>query len=170
MMDCSKCEQWMADALGDELSSEDRTMFDGHLETCERCRLEYESLAATVETMRDLPGPQRVSVRQEGNRLVIEDHSSMGRRSSSQDNGTRSAHRRSQSLLRYAAGLLMAFTGGYGSHAYFMLRDAMEKPPVMVQDATPRPNLEGSLAEVRARKPGRSKLATCLIAMSVRSP
>lgn len=167
MMDCTHCEQWLADALGGELSSEDQTMFDGHLEACQRCRLEYESLRAAVETMHDLPGPHRVSVRQEGNRLVIEDHSGMGDRSGSQAYGM---HRRSQSLLRYAAGLLIAFTGGYGAHAYLMARDAMKSVPVIVQGSSSRESLEGSLADAHVRRKGRSKLAKCLIAMSVRSP
>ena len=170
MMDCTHCEQWMADALGGELSLEDQTVFDGHLESCERCRLEYESLLVTVETMRDLPGPHRVSVRQEGNRLVLEDHSGMGDRSTSQEYGMRSTHRRLQALLRYAAVLLIAFTGGYGSHAYLMARDAVKSVPVIVQDSSSRESLEGSLVDVHARKPRRSKLATCLIAMSVQSP
>ena len=48
-MDCQAFEMMMAEALGDELSPEDRPAFEAHLASCDRCRREYESACATVD-------------------------------------------------------------------------------------------------------------------------
>ena len=67
-MNCEDVEMLLADALGDELADADRAAFEAHLAECERCRREYETTRAAVQSMRALPGPQRVTVRREGDR------------------------------------------------------------------------------------------------------
>ncbi len=57
-MKCEDVEMLMADALGDELSSDDRSVFEFHLAECDRCRQEYETALRAVDTMRLLPGPR----------------------------------------------------------------------------------------------------------------
>ncbi len=58
-----------------------------------------------------------------------------------------------QGLLRYAAGLLIAFTAGYGYHAYVMANNAVQSAPIIVEAARSTESLEGTLASTHARKP-----------------
>lgn len=75
------------------------------------------------------------------------------------------------SPLRYAAGLLIAFTAGYAMHAGLTLADAARLgPPVAVAPPQPAPSFEGSVMRAYARNSGRSDLAKCLIAMSPPRP
>ena len=80
MTDCEDFEMLTADALGNELSEADRPAFEAHLAQCEKCRREYETASRTVSMMRALPGPTRVTIRREGDRLVIDDGRSPLRR------------------------------------------------------------------------------------------
>jgi hypothetical protein len=50
------------DALYGELSSEDKPVFEKHLEECAKCRQEYEEMSATMETMsqRVRPEPEAI--------------------------------------------------------------------------------------------------------------
>jgi hypothetical protein len=177
---CEDFEGLMADALGDELAPADRSAFEAHLAQCAQCRQEYESLRQTVGTMRDLPGPTRVSVRREGSRLVIDEKEAAAPRRRVWWVG---------SPLRYAASILIAFTAGYALHAGLVL--TADKGPVQLAvtdgdegttgpgtadrdgagPATPRAvpspsTLERALLNTHARQPSRSGLAKCLIAMA----
>lgn len=159
-MSCADTELLMADAWGGELSEADRPVFEAHLATCARCRREYRSGLAAVATMRTLPGPEPVTVQREGDRLVI--YGGSPRRSAPWGRG----------VLRYAAGLLIAFVAGYGFHGGLPAMDAGrsvdEAQPAIraVGESTSGGSLEGALVRTHARRPSRSGLAKCLIAMS----
>lgn len=183
-MTCEDFEMLMADALGGELSPTDRPLFEAHLAECEDCRLEYESASKTVSTMRELPGPARVDIRREGDRLVIDKVPAGVLRSPWWSSG---------GVLRYAASILIAFTAGYALHAGLLLTG--DTPHIQVADengqygiqesgtidteiqnavaadaskpptASPT-NLQRALVNTHARNPHRSDLAKCLIAMA----
>lgn len=130
-MNCNDFETLMADALGNELSPADRPIFEAHLRDCLKCRGEYESTRRAVATMRELPGPARVTVRREGDRLVIEDKPP--KHVSGKANTVRRGRLRTVAssllgpalggrgmqpaargaLFRYAASVLIAFSVGY---------------------------------------------------------
>ncbi len=130
-MNCNDFEALMADALGNELSPVNRPLFEAHLDECPKCRGEYETTRRAVATMRELPGAARVTVRREGDRLVIEDKSpqrvgdkdittprsrlrtvaSNLLRSTFGGRGMQPATR--GALFRYAASVLIAFSAGY---------------------------------------------------------
>jgi len=180
-MKCEDFDMLMADALGGELSSNDRPAFDAHLAECERCRADFESSRRTLEDLRTLPGSRRVAARREGDRLVIEDATSIGRGAPGEIGAIthptsakagpapmrRTIARFLASPMRYAAGLLIAFTAGYALHAGLTLADASRSTGTVahvLQDSGT--SFEGSLVRAYARNPGRSDLAKCLIAMS----
>lgn len=184
-MNCEDFEMLMADALGGELASGDRPEFDRHLAECKACRTDFETSQRAIEEMRALPGTQKVTARREGNRLVIDAASlaSVNAARSTTGGTTLGASSRRKKVrpgrtlpdlpswattpLRYAAGLLIAFTAGYALHAGLTLADAARTSPIVInQPAPPGESLQGSLAKAHARKPGRSNLAKCLIAMA----
>lgn len=158
MMACEDFELLMADALAGEISEADRRTLQAHLANCERCREDFESSGAAIAAMRTLPAPQHVSVERQGNSLVI--HCDPPLVSIPWGGG----------LLRYAAGLLIAFSAGYGLNAGLLLIDSTESrhppAPIVVAVAT-TPNagtLEKALVQTHIRRPARSSLAKCLIA------
>ncbi len=176
-MNCEDFEMLMADALGDELSPADRATFEVHLATCTRCRDDYETSNNAVEAMRSLPGPQNVCVERKGDRLVIRETHTRGvppdPRRESERAGRRALHRslalpaRFGSVLRYAASILIAFTAGYAFHAGLMLTDAGGRSgSISLHVGASTASLRGSLASVHARKPSRSSLAKCLVAIA----
>ncbi len=170
-MNCETFESLMADALGDELAPGQHPAFDEHLAACTTCRQEFESLRATAATMHSLPGPQRVTVRREGSRLVLEERSDHQLRLDASHQKPSTAASSPLKILRYAAGLLIAFTGGYGFHAVIMARDAIRTAETIVQadkQDDGETSLQGSIVQAHSRKPKRSDLAKCLIAMSAR--
>lgn len=170
-MKCEDVEGLMADALGEELSAEDRARFEDHLATCEKCRTEYETAQAAITTMRRLTGPGQVSVKREGSRLIIEEGAVARMR---RDGPARRAGsmNRFRGILRYAASLLIAFTAGYAVHAGLMVADATREsepaPDVVVVDRTTEDqrSLQYAVISTHARQPFRSSLAKCLIAMA----
>ena len=170
-MNCESFERLIADALGDELSPADRPAFDAHLGQCEPCRHDYKTARSAVETMRLLPGPQRVSIERKGNRLVIKDIRSatlrewFGARSTS--HRLKPAVRWMRSVFRYAASVLIAFSAGYALHAGLMMAQIGGPSESLSQIAeAPSRSLRGSLVKAHVRNPFRSGLAKCLIAMS----
>jgi len=170
-MNCEDFEMLMADALGEELSPDDRPTFEDHLSECERCRREYESARATVTTLRNLPGARGVSVHREGSRLVIEDPSWASRGAPAAARQGSPAHRLAGNVFRYAAGLLIAFIGGYGLHAAITAADAARRGrEVALIAGNEQPDegksLQSVFASDYARNSGRSDLAKCLLAMS----
>lgn len=167
-MNCEKFESLLADALGDELSPGDRPVFEEHLASCERCRREYETSHEAVTAMRTLPGPQRVSVRREGNRLVIVDDE----RTSGTPRGPKPAAWWASGVFRYAASVLIAFTAGYiahaalGDQARYGSSETVVEAPDDGGDRLRAESLEVALVSAYTRKAGRSDLATAFIAMA----
>lgn len=101
-MNCERFNEMLADALGDELGSADRSAFDGHLDACMGCRREYESLAETLDairTLKDVPQEPRLSTHEI--RTVFRSSAPAVRRF------------RMFAVLRYAAIIALAFTAGY---------------------------------------------------------
>lgn len=159
-MKCEDFEMLMADALGDELADGDRTSFEAHLDECDTCRREYESLRQTVDAARVLAGPRKVRVQRDGERLVIQPAET--ETTPATNWSTRTASRNS-GLMRFAASILIAFTAGYAFHAVRMLADdAAHEPNIVQVDSTPPPSVRGSLLLAHARNPSRSGLAKCL--------
>lgn len=175
-MNCQEFEILMADALGDELSPADRPAFEAHLAQCARCREEYESAGRAVETMRTLPGPRRVNVRREGDRLVIEEPRSAGLGERGTSRRSRFAFSRFRGVFRYAASVLIAFTAGYAVHAGLMVTDAGRQTLVQVpltpeentaqKPTTPGRDFRSAIVSAATGKPSRSDLAKCLVAMA----
>ncbi len=159
-MNCKDFQLLLADALGGELSEADRPGFDGHLRQCPRCRGEFESMSAAVRSLQALPDPQPVSVRRVGGRLILSEssHGSLGSFS--------------RGMLRYAAGLLIAFTAGYALRAGLTPREAGSGGTVVqvAEAGSGKDTLQGAIAGAHLRNPARSNLAKCLIAMYERRP
>lgn len=199
-MNCNDVETLMADALGDELSPADRPAFEAHLGDCPKCRGEYETARRAVATMRELPGPARVTVRREGDRLVIEDKPS--KHVSGKANAARRGRLRTVALsllgsanggrklkpaawgalFRYAASVLIAFSAGYALNEVANSdrlpvggteQPSVQNPPSRADDpnSTHRNNnrhhtLRRALVSAHARRPARSDLAKCLVAIA----
>ena len=161
-MNCQDCEMLMAEALGDELTPEDKIRFEGHLAECERCRRDYESARSTISAMRSLPGPQRVAVHREGDRLVIDETPARP---------PHSRHWSSRGIFRYAASVLISFTAGYGVHSARVARELTLPASPFVDtspgtaNASPRRSLQQTLVSAHTRNPRKSDLATCMAAM-----
>lgn len=162
-MNCERFEMLLADALGDELAATDRAAFENHLAECDKCRSEYESLQQPLRAMRDLPGPEHVTVVRKGDRLVI------------QSERTRSpfaARWLSSGVMRYAAVIGFAFFAGYVFHAVTAEteRASNERGSGFVEHGSPpsliRDGFEQRLVAVHMRGPARSGLAKCLMAMA----
>ncbi len=169
-MTCEDFETLLADALGDELSSNDRQAFESHLADCAKCRREYETSHRAVETMQLLTGPRQVRIERQGGRLVIQTPEPTGSFPGNVRRKLKPAARLG-GLLRLAASLLIAFTAGYGVHAGLMMADATRRAgTTMSRAAAPPRSLRGSLVSAHARNPTRSGLAKCLAAISQRSP
>ncbi|MGD2109315.1 MAG: zf-HC2 domain-containing protein [Phycisphaerae bacterium] len=175
-MNCEDFKGLLADALGNELQPQDRPAFDEHLATCDRCRCDYESSREALNAMRTLPGPQRVSVRREGDRLVIDEGDRPALIPPADGRATHPPRWTRSSLFRYAASVLIAFTAGYLAHA-------MAKPPLpdlgqstlteKGPELRPPPShrtVKGALVSAYTRSPARSDLANAFIAMAKPGP
>ncbi|MEK7731398.1 MAG: zf-HC2 domain-containing protein, partial [Planctomycetota bacterium] len=141
--------------LGGELSDAQRPAFEAHIAQCSQCRREYESMRETVCSLRSLPEPQPVRVRRVGDRLILSESS----------RGTMTSF--SYGLLRYAAGLLIAFTAGYALRATLTPPDAAPRNGIVQVAAagSKRDTLQGAIAGAHLRNPASSDLAKCLSAM-----
>jgi len=157
MMNCEDFQMLLADALGGELPDAQRPDFDTHIARCSKCRREYESMCGAVRSLQSLPEPQPVNVRRVGGRLILSESS----------RGTMTSL--SFGLLRYAAGLMIAFTAGYALRAVLAPPGALPSSGVVqVADAgLKRDTLQLAIAGAHLRNPGRSDLAKCLSAMYV---
>ncbi len=155
-MNCEEFQMLLADALGGELANADRPGFDAHAAQCARCRAEYESMSGAVRSLQALPQPKPISVRRVGGRLILSE-SSRGAMTSF-----------SYGLLRYAAGLMVAFTAGYALRAALTPRDTLPSSGGVTQVAdagSKRNTLQLAIAGAHLRNPARSDLAKCLSAM-----
>ncbi len=172
MMHCEDFEMLMADALGNELAASERPAFSAHLDKCPRCRQDYESALEAVGMMRELPGPQHVTVRREGDRLVIDQRRATGFSLRGGWRELKPATRLGRGLLRYAASVLIAFAAGYMVHAGLMVTGAGRPGPIPVGQGTetglPESDggLQGALVDAHDRSPSSSNLAKCLMAMA----
>jgi len=160
-MNCKEFEMMLADALGSELSEEDRPTFEQHLSQCENCRREYETAQQTIAMMQSLTAPKQITVQRDSDRLVIQESPAAF-----------SFRRRSSmiSLLRYAASVLIAFTAGYGLHAGLMITDAGSTTIKNIDHHSSGTHLshkdfQSALVGIHAQHPARSDLAKCMIAM-----
>jgi len=153
----------MADALGEELDPSRRASFSEHLAQCPKCREDYESAVRALTTMRELPGPQHVAVRREGDRLVIQGQPT-----------ARLGLRRlfTGGVFRYAASVLIAFAAGYALHAGRMVTDTPHAVVTPVQETSVREapgpvgSLQGALAYAHSRNPSSSQLAKVLMVVA----
>lgn len=166
-MNCKEIEMLLADAVGEELRDADRAAFEAHVAECESCRREYDTLRGAVHAMRGISSPARVSVRREGDRLVIGE----GRETSGA--APRSA-RPPSNVFRYAASILIAFLAGYLLHAALMFGEARESQsttPQVVQgaDEPSSPSLRDALVLAHQQSPQASEFAKLIMAMSDRS-
>lgn len=160
-MNCEEFEMMLADALGAELTEEDRPAFEQHLTQCENCRRNYESAQQTITMMQSLSAPRQITVQRDVDRLVIQESPaafSFRRRSTM------------MSLLRYAASVLIAFSAGYGLHAGLMITDAgLTTVKIMGRHSSDthlaHKDFQSALVGVHVQKPARSDLAKCMIAM-----
>lgn len=162
-MTCEEFQELLADRLGNEPVSTNQVEFDRHAAACVTCRRDFESARSALEAMRSLSVPPSVSVRREESRLIFE---------SQAQGGSRSAWRRHRTWLGQAAGLFIAFVAGYGLHGWARSDAGGERRGPVVIRTKPFDILgktDGSfdraLAEAHSRKPSRSGLAKCMIAL-----
>ena len=174
-MKCEDFEQLLADALGGELAEADRLAFETHLAECDSCRREYESNTSAVHALKGMMGPQQVRVRREGERLIIEgpEYSSVVDAAGGTDSTARATYGHTRypggALFRYAAGLLLAFVGGYALHAGLMLSTSgpqepgrLGPTPVVQAD---KPTFQDELVQAYRRNPEGSDLSKCMMVL-----
>lgn len=161
-MTCREFEPLMADALGGELSGQDKQVFDAHLTECESCRAEFEAGVAVLDRLRSLPAPDET--------IVSLRNAPPG--TTRLRDGKLFMTPRIVPLMRYAASILIAFAAGYGANGLLsrsgMAGVSKEARRTSLVVDTPRPipeSLQRKLAEVHARGPKRSDLAKCAIAL-----
>ena len=152
-MNCEDFEVFLADALGGELSSTERSAFDAHLAECSHCRLEYESLARAIRAMWKVPGPPQVTLYPRENESPGEGRPPLGRCF------------RGRRFARQAAGIVLAFAAGYAMHAGVGRLTPQTKPPAVANSypADKSVSLRTELVNARRENPGRSDLAQFMI-------
>lgn len=170
-MTCREYEGLMIDALGDELSEEDRARFEEHLSQCADCRAEYSSLRETVGDMRALPAGGEFIREGVGLEMTGGAGEDQGRRLRAARISSARTTPRLAPLLRYAAAVLFAFGAGYmvgGGSGRSSGDSMMNGRPGLVVDAQVMPRhgtFQAAVAEIHARNPSKSGLAKCLTAM-----
>lgn len=158
-MTCEEFELLLADDLGGELRGSDRAAFEEHVASCATCRREHESLVGAVGRLQMLPAAPGVRVERMGDRLILTSSPTASGR------GSRSV-RWSRGLLRYAAGIALAFLAGYFAHGVTSPGATKVGPPGIVSTtASPGRDLQSAVAMQFSRNPGRSDLAKGLLAM-----
>ncbi len=169
-MNHEQFELLMADALGDDLSGEDRAAFETALAAHADWKQEYETAQRTLGCLAELGAPKRVVARREGDALIIEPRTTKT-----------VAPQPVRGARRYAAAVLIAFTAGYALHATLVLQEGVRPTDTIVKTTSPesddqhavvaRPTsgtFEAALVKTHARKPSRSTLAKCLIAVAAK--
>ncbi len=53
--ECDKVREWLSPYLDDELDAGERQRVESHLESCQSCREEYDSLQKTISLVRRMP-------------------------------------------------------------------------------------------------------------------
>lgn len=168
-MNHEQFELLMADALGGELSSEDRATFETALAAHADWKQEYETAQRALGCLAELGAPKRVVARREGDALIIEPRTAKT-----------VAPQPVRGTWRYAAAILIAFTAGYALHATMVLQEGVRPQQSVVKNVVPSGapgvratptsansgTFEAALFKTHARKPSRSTLAKCLIAVA----
>jgi len=169
-MNREQFELLMADALGGELSSQDRAAFETVLAEHAEWKQEYETSRRTLDCLAELGAPKRVVARREGDALVIEPTTRVTKTVAPQP---------MRGSWRYAAAILIAFTAGYALHAAMILQEGVRPPQTLVENvlppgvratpaSAPAGSFEAALLTTHTRKPSRSNLAKCLIAVAAK--
>lgn len=175
-MNDERFDELLADAVGGELSKGDAAEFEAALEQSPARRAEFDSLKRAAEAMEMLPGPVVVPIGAIGEKgepavSLAQPEFSLTPVGTTASSYARS-HGRSAGIMRIAASVLIAFTAGYGTHAWLTIRDAVDRARptdavVQLADAGGE-TLRDRLTREHLAKPNRSALASCLIATSRR--
>ncbi len=145
-LDCEQLELLLADALGDELSNSDRRDFDAHLEICDACRLEYQSLMKTLNITRDRLSGTDAMTESPDRRPTIRIRRTSG-----------------WALVRYAAAIVIAFGAGYAMRA---IRQAGNEPDVIATNVKVTPaTIQERLVIAHQRAPHASSFAKSMLAV-----
>ncbi len=177
-------ESLLADAVGGELTEEDKIRFEQIIEGSPELRREYESALATVAALKRMPGPTALRTGDAESLLAeIRASSQLSQEPQKNDESQLDPKQRLDLnprrhgaprgfAFRYAASVLIAFTCGYGMHAYLMMQ---ADPPTSAQsvvasvDQTPTvaksTTLEATMMDAYRRRPRQPALATCMAAM-----
>lgn len=145
-LDCEQMERMLADALGDELSDSDRQEFDAHLEACDACRAEYQSLMKTLNITRDRLSGADVMAERPDRRPT-----------------TRIRRTSGWALVRYAAAIAIAFGSGYAMRA---IRQADIEPGPIATNAGAAPEtFQERLVIAHQQAPHASSFAKSMLAV-----
>lgn len=156
-MNCEEFELLLADELGGELADSDRAAFETHLASCANCRREHGSLEGAVGRLHSLPAAPSVRVERMGDRLILTSLVPV--------RGIRPVNW-SRGLLRYAAGIALAFLAGYLVHGVTLSSGTGAVLPSLVTSAvSPGRDLQSAVAMQFSKNPGRSDLAKGLLAV-----
>ena len=162
-MNCEQYESLLADVLGGEASSADRTLLEAHCATCEPCRRDYASSVEALSAMRSLQSPTAI--------LPFDSSSAAASRGIGQ---TRPTLPFWMGIARYAAGIVIAFSAGYLFHATRSMSPVgiSKRPGVTVMHSmheteidAPARRFEAALASAHMKNPSQSDLAKCMIAV-----
>ncbi len=175
-MNCEQFENSLPDALGGELSADQRAEFDKHVRVCERCRREFESTSAALSAIRSLPAPPVEAMAIGRDRFVTE--AEFAPRTSG------GPILQLHPLLRYAAVIAIAFVAGYVVRAGLTPSissrevvpgsavesrpgvDAPEFPRITERFASAHSgSFEAAFAGAHLKNPSGSDLAKCMVAM-----
>lgn len=162
-MNCAEIECLMADVLGDEGDADTAASVRDHLRECSSCQAKFDATGATIALLKRVPDSPRIDPNAAADRLRVTRPLGRGR----------ARGLRLGSILRYAAGLGIAFAGGY------VMRGATQAPAegpthvAKVDDSRPQrggsESLQSALRAAHQRNPNVSGLAKCLIAMAGKS-
>lgn len=175
-MNDERFDELLADAIGGELSGSDAAEFEAALQDSPARREEFESLRRAAGAMASVPGPVVVpmgATDEVGRPAVSISQAALSLKTGSSGPSSHSPPRvRGGGVMRTAASVLIAFTAGYGTHAWLTIRDAVERADpsdrtVRVADAGAE-SIRERLTREHLAKPHRSALASCLIATSKR--
>lgn len=152
----------LADAVGGELTDTDRIRFEQILQSSPELRRDYATALAAVEALNKLPGPKAMTLDQA---LVSHREFGIATRPTSRNTRARTPWR----FFRFAASLLIAFSGGYALHAYVMTGTVPSaQPPTFETSGGQTPpaqthtTLERAMADAYRRHPRRHALARCM--------
>lgn len=175
-MNDERFDELLAGAIGGELSETDAAEFEAALERSPARRQEFDSLKRAADAMQMLPGPVVVPIGatdEAGQPAIsIVRPGPSGRSPTTAASAHAHPRARGTGIMRIAASVLIAFTAGYGTHAWLTIRDAVERHQrsehtVRVADVGAE-SIRERLTREHLAKPNRSALASCLIATSKR--